>query len=144
MHLVVTSDRVAMITEWFERNWLGSRTKRVYEIETKYLLWGQIARVSLEPGQLQVTGKTGQLDSLYMHPDGRESIDGVPPFDPKEFSALGIRIRTYVDQLHISLASETPATDTLIEKLERLAKLRQSGALDEEEFRAAKRKLLLD
>ena len=75
---------------------------------------------------------------------GCKDFDGVYPVVPEELAALVARIRTHVGQLHASARSTPAAENTLLDKLERLAKLRQSGALDEEEFRAAKRKLLLD
>ena len=154
-HLVITSQRIAHLHEALLTNFWGDCTGKS-RFSVNYVLWKNVGRIQIlscsrcDDDNIYVEGYTRNLDYLQLCQFDRrqQDLQGVPPTSPGEVRRFGEKIRESLDRLQQDQATpkigDAAAEDALIDKLERLARLRESGALDEEEFRVAKRKLLLD
>lgn len=152
LHLIVTNQRVALFKETLRTNWRGAYTGES-QVSAEYILWKNIARVRLEHDneyrdfEIVVEGLTERLGSLRLDRGGtgqQKDQFGISPVSAIEVQMFGERIRDRLDRYQEHRLSASRSGDEFMDRLERLARLRESGALDEEEFRAAKRNLLLD
>jgi hypothetical protein len=142
-HLVVTSDRIVHLYQGVKTSWRGAATG-FDPVRAEYVMWKHIASISIFDRELTINSGARGIGGFRFLTGGDCCFDGVPGAVPEELRALGERTRADLDRLHTSVVSKPAVDNMLIDKLERLTRLRESGALDDEEFRAAKRKLLLN
>ncbi len=111
-----------------------------------HIYWQDVATVGLTGkggaplGTFTIRAYTSQMGSISFWPE--KSGMGIPPPTEQEVVAFGQRLQSRLQAIKSGAAPSSQAGGALIDQLERLAALKTSGAISEEEFQLAKRKLL--